>query len=608
MLLFRTSYSVTLHPSNTTQTRALSFRKWRNRSYKLPLRFLARTKMNQYDRNSNVIGNTNEGLNTGKRQRLMNLMKTTKDVYLPSITSSISQRAAGAAESFRGNEQSQAYSNLPQDMNIIFYPTYTTQSRENFETTIRFAVCAPGNPASRRNRILLSLCKQYLKPTNSEDGEEDLSESKWDDIPAGSDSRSTLSGTSNTPSVNELPNSTHDTGAPDELNVLKTRIAGFLVRKVPNLPIIVDLLSHEGSGHYDTCFGTTDNMGNVLLKMQTDFLPTTIRITLDTPTDFPKVISNEYSCAFIQPGGYGVISDIDDTIKHTGVTGDKRSMFRSVFVNDTDSWLIDDVSRWYKSLKEQLNVNFFYVSNSPMQTYPTLQTYIDSHFPWGPLFLKQYSGNLLSSIMTSSAKRKLGAITQILKDFPAKKFVLVGDSGEQDFEAYISTAMQYPDQIIGIYVRCCKDSMSDMGLREIEVMRELNDIINEEYLPIQVAADQCGPTSGRPSPPVPPVKPRLTPEQEEDIRQSRQTVPPSLPPRPSNKQDLDSTVYYTPSTQNDYGTYNTFFDKKADNWRNRVINGVQKLKQLDNKRRIRLMFFIKPEVPLKDCMMEMQQK
>lgn len=567
--------------------------------------------MNQYDRNSNVMGNRNEGLNVGKRQRLINLMKTTKDVYLPSITSSISQRTA---ESFRGNEQSQAYSNLPQDMDIIFYPTYTTKLREMFETTIRFAVCAPGNPASRRNKIILSLCKQYLKPTNSDDSEEDLLDSKWDDILACSDSRSTLSGTSNSASVNELPNSTHDTGTPDELDILRNRIAGFLVRKVPNLPIIVDLLSHEGSGHYDTCFGTTDNMGNVLLKMQTDFLPTTIRITLDTPTDFPKVISHEYCCNFIPPGGYGVISDIDDTIKHTGVTGDKRSMFRSVFVNDTESWLIADVSRWYKTLNDQLHVNFFYVSNSPMQTYPTLQSYIDSHFPWGPLFLKQYSGNLLSSIMTSSANRKLGAITQILKDFPAKKFVLVGDSGEQDFEAYISTAMQYPDQIIGIYVRCCKDSMSDMGLREIEVMRELNDIINEEYLPIQTAADQCERISRRPSPPVPPVKPRLTPEQEEDIRRSReaadlpQTLPPSLPPRPSIKQDMDSMVYYTPSTQNDYGTYSTFFDKKADNWRNRVINGIQKLKHLDNKRRIRLMFFMKPEVPLKDCMMEMQQK
>lgn len=560
--------------------------------------------MNQYGQNMNMKSNMggNDGALLNKRQRLLNLMKNTKDSYMHGWSSGLPQRTL---DSIRGTDsENPPDSNLPLDMDIQFYPTYTTKSEEGYETMVRLAVFSPGNPASRRNRILLSLCKQYLRPANPE-AVDDANESKFDD-PSTSESTLTAKSSASTLTLNGL----HDNGspAPDELDVLKSRIAGFMIRKIPNLPIIIDLLSREGPGYYDTTLATTNNIGNISLRIRSEFLPTDIRITLDTPTDFPKVITHRFPCNFIKPNGYGVISDIDDTIKHTGVTGDKRSMFRSVFLNDINTWLINDVSRWYKKLKELFQADFFYVSNSPVQTYPTLYQYVSNHFPAGPLFLKQYTGNLLSSIMTSSANRKLGAITQILKDFPNKKFILIGDSGEQDFEAYLSTASQYQEQICGIYIRCCKDSLSDMGLRETEVMHELNDIISEQYLSHKSKETR----KKRPPPPVSLLKPDLSPEQQKEIKESRLKPKnrdlPTLPPRPSEVQDLESSVYCTPSTQNDYGTYNQFFDKKADAWRSRVLNGVRTLKSFNKDKPIRVMFFTDPKVPLEDYVNEVQRE
>lgn len=547
--------------------------------------------------NATSIDNGNGGdASLNKRQRLFNLVRNTKNSYMQGWTSNVSQRSM---DNGRGlNDENQPYSQLPVDMDVLFYPTYTTRTNRGYETTIRLAVCAPGNPASRRNRILLSLCKQYLKPVNPESYDDELA-LKFDSLHR--DGQSDLSSNTNSSGSSLSIASTRSAPAQDELEVLKSRIAGFMSRKVPNLPIVVDLLPEEKDGQFETTFANTDNLGNVSLRVFSSFVPKRLRVTLDTPTDFPKVITRQFPCDYIEPTGYGVISDIDDTIKHTGVTGDRRSMFRSVFLNDIDSWLINGVSRWYNTLKENYGADFFYVSNSPVQTYPALKEYVTRYFPQGPLFLKQYSGNLLSSIMTSSSNRKIGAITQVFKDFPHKKFILIGDSGELDFETYVSISLQYREQVTAIYIRCCKNSLSDLGLRESEVMQELNDIVKQEYL--ETTKPQ-GSEKRKTGPPVSPNKPQLTPEQEKEIRESRQSSKeaPALPPRPSVVQDSGTSVYYTPSTQNDYGTYSSFFDKRADNWRDRVHLGVSKLKNLQKEIPIRLMFFTEPELPLEDYM------
>lgn len=424
---------------------------------------------------------------------------------------------------------------IPHDTSILLYPTYTFSNSminnqnhvNNYSTRLRASIAAPGNNNSRKNKIILSLCRQYLK---------------------------------------------------EQSNTTQHRLAGFLSRSVSSR-VIIDLINnHEAVT--DSSFLDTDPRGLVSTVLETNYIPQSIRITLDTPSSFPNIISNTFNTHYIKPNGIGLISDVDDTIKHTGVTGDKKSMFKNVFVAPWQDWIIEGIPQWYNQLSTQFNVDFFYVSNSPLQLYTTLQNYISNTLPNGPIFLKQYAGHIVASIMnTSAANKKMDTIEQILQDFSQKKFILVGDSGEKDFETYIELALKYPGQILAIYIRCCKDSISDASANDHNILNELNEIIANEYT-----------TSFQP--PIIPQKPRisLTDSQISEIKGSRR-VPPPLPRRPNTTNGNE--MFMVPSTQNDYNTYNDYFDKKADSWKIRVHTALNQLKSLSNSN-INIRFFIDP--------------
>ncbi|CCF57857.1 hypothetical protein KAFR_0D02100 [Kazachstania africana CBS 2517] len=566
----------------------------------------------------------------GRKQKFMNLMKTTRDVYIPNIRSTISQKTAegfrAATTPSEGRVLSHQY---PLDMNIRIYPTYTTNLKPNlFETIVRFNVSVPANLNTRKNRLILSLCKQYLR-TNEVDDE--TIEQHFDEAPLDTDTESTSSSRFTSGSKLNLAESVNSTDnnvfqrentSKKELSVLRERVTDFLSRSVPGVATIIDVSSPDNPEEDKTFFETTDETGNVTVRLQTNYAPSSIRVTLDTPPSYPSLISKAYACNLVNPDGIGLISDIDDTIKHTGITGDKRSMFRNVFVNSAETWVIDKIPLWYNALRNAADASFFYVSNSPIQTFPVLNKYIMDTLPQGPLFLKQYSGSFWSSIMTSSANRKLDTITNILEDFPQKKFILVGDSGEQDFEAYIGTALRYPDQIIGIYIRCCKNSMSDMGLREQEVQKELNNIITRDYskpLSSTPSSTNISPRKRPPPPPVPRKTFQLSSDQLSEIDRSRSSpahssdtiindgmieTPPRLPLRkPSSSQfsNPGSSIQTVPSTLSDYDTTDLYFDRKAETWRGRVSQGIRDLIEIQ-KFDMGLLFFNDPEQCLEDSM------
>ncbi|KAG0671350.1 hypothetical protein C6P45_000804 [Maudiozyma exigua] len=452
-------------------------------------------------------------------------------------------------------------SNLPLDTSILLYPTYTFTNNTNFITRLRLNICAPGNENSRKNKIILSLCRQYLK---------------------------------------------------EQSTVTRDRLNGFLSRSIPNSRIILDSLDSDQNVK-DTQFLETDPRGFLSTTIQNNYIPQQLRITLDTPSSFPKIITTTYDTHYIKPNGIGIISDIDDTIKHTGVTGDKKSMFKNVFVTKWEDWIIDGIPQWYNSLSKTFNVDFFYVSNSPLQLFPILQDYIRKTLPNGPIFLKQYAGSLFASIMnTSTSNRKLDTIEQILQDFPQKQFLLIGDSGEKDFETYIDIALRYPEQIKAIYIQCCKDSISDGSYNDSNVLNELNDIIRKQYIKpfnILTSSATMPPVPTRPAVPRKPTTLNLTDLQRESIRVSRERripppMPPPLPRRPATtpsaiRSGTSTDVYVVPSTQNDYNTYDDYFDKKADSWKSRLAIGLRQLNNLPNFN-IDIKFFMDPHICLMD--------
>ena len=179
--------------------------------------------------------------------------------------------------------------------------------------------------------------------------------------------------------------------------------------------------------------------------------PDTWTITASLSGTEPKTVQSEVK--FIPEHGISLISDIDDTVKHTSILSGARELFRNTFVRDLSSMSIDGVREWYTSLT-QMGVQIHYVSNSPYQCWPIIASFMNAvGLPrGGSIQLKQYSG-MISGIWENAADKKRAGVEGILRDFPGRKFVLVGDSGEQDLELYTELALNYRDQVLGIFIR-----------------------------------------------------------------------------------------------------------------------------------------------------------
>ncbi|RUS19213.1 hypothetical protein BC937DRAFT_87834 [Endogone sp. FLAS-F59071] len=75
-----------------------------------------------------------------------------------------------------------------------------------------------------------------------------------------------------------------------------------------------------------------------------------------------------------------------------------------------------------------------------------------SDFPPGSAHLRLYSG-MFAKFTEIPGQAKRDRIYEIMRDFPMRRFVLVGDSGEIDLEIYTRIALEYPGRIIAIFIR-----------------------------------------------------------------------------------------------------------------------------------------------------------
>ena len=56
-------------------------------------------------------------------------------------------------------------------------------------------------------------------------------------------------------------------------------------------------------------------------------------------------------------------------------------------------------------------------------------------------------------MLADPLESKREKVTSIIKRFPLRKFILVGDSGEKDPEVYAKVERAYHNQVIAIYIR-----------------------------------------------------------------------------------------------------------------------------------------------------------
>ena len=184
--------------------------------------------------------------------------------------------------------------------------------------------------------------------------------------------------------------------------------------------------------------------------------------------------------------GFGVISDLDDTVVRSNATSVLKMAWIVVRNNAHTRLPFEGVGAFYQALqrgKEGNSFNpIFYVSSSPWNIYDLLEDFLDVHgVPPGPLFLKDWSPTVLGK----HQDYKLGVIRGLLNTYQDLPFVLIGDSGEEDPEIYLQVIRENPGRIRAVYIRDVTSAERDAEVRAIAgEARELGT----ELVPVQDTA------------------------------------------------------------------------------------------------------------------------
>jgi len=143
---------------------------------------------------------------------------------------------------------------------------------------------------------------------------------------------------------------------------------------------------------------------------------------------------------------FGLISDIDDTVVYSNVTRKLRMILAAAFSNARTRKPFKGVAAFYRALHAGVNP-VFYVSKSPWNLFAPIVEYLEVQgLPQGPVLLRDFG-------LRSEKEHKRKTIEAILNTYPALKFILSGDSGEQDPEIYTDIVRRFPDRIRAIYIR-----------------------------------------------------------------------------------------------------------------------------------------------------------
>ncbi|CAI2181711.1 6026_t:CDS:10 [Funneliformis geosporum] len=148
---------------------------------------------------------------------------------------------------------------------------------------------------------------------------------------------------------------------------------------------------------------------------------------------------------------FGVVNLVEP--EDTNILHGAKIVFTNTFLQPFKD--VQGMSDLYRKFYEK-GASIHYVSNSPWQLFPSLKSFFQTYnFPPGSAHFKFYDGLIKSAYeqKENPMASKFMYIRELLKDFPNRKFILIGDTGELDPELYTTIARENPGRILRIYVR-----------------------------------------------------------------------------------------------------------------------------------------------------------
>lgn len=160
-----------------------------------------------------------------------------------------------------------------------------------------------------------------------------------------------------------------------------------------------------------------------------------------------------------RPGaGLAIVSDIDDTVVHTGVANKLAMMWRLFATEAEARTAFSGVGALYRALhrgRGAADNPIFYVSRGPWSIYPVLEEFFQRReIPIGPILLLRDWGVHLGHPWPRRARdHKRALLDELLEIYPRLPFLLIGDSGQHDPEIYADATERWGQRIVCSYIR-----------------------------------------------------------------------------------------------------------------------------------------------------------
>ena len=174
-----------------------------------------------------------------------------------------------------------------------------------------------------------------------------------------------------------------------------------------------------------------------------------------------KIISTSGGKIFIpHPTQYGFISDIDDTFLISHSSNLRKRLFVLFTENARSRKPFEGVVKHYQLLalsntSAQTPNPFFFVSSSEWNLYDYILEFTRvNKIPQGVFLLNQLK--VFSELLKTGQNHhmtKFTRIARILEKYPKQRFILLGDSSQQDPYIYESIVSHFPKRIHAVYIR-----------------------------------------------------------------------------------------------------------------------------------------------------------
>ncbi len=160
-------------------------------------------------------------------------------------------------------------------------------------------------------------------------------------------------------------------------------------------------------------------------------------------------------CRVVDPvAPLGVVSDIDDTVMITHLPRPLIAAWNTFVRSEQGREEVPGMASFYRSLQsESDSVPIFYISTGAWNTAPTLTRFLRRHdYPIGPLLLTDW-GPTNTGWFRSGRMHKASQLERLATEFPAMRWILVGDDGQHDLTLYGDFARRHQGSVEVIAIR-----------------------------------------------------------------------------------------------------------------------------------------------------------